>query len=426
MKNKIRFVFVLLLLITPFCKSEAQFWKGREQKEQKPKPRPIQKAGEKTESQSKNKRIKIIEYPVSRIKARYRVDILLPLYLDELILEDRPAFKDRLPEKALIGMGFYEGIKLAADTLSALGYNLDIYVHDITSKGKTPKELVTSNSLAGTDLIIGALQSNQIAPIAAYAKEANVNFISALSPSDADVRDNPFFTLLQPRLEKHCDKIREVILKKYTSWNITLLYRDNNNVDSLAYSYFTDGAGGSLKKTLCNEMPEKSKLESLFDSGRVNVIAMPIVENNYVDSILQQLTKWFPGYEFEIYGMPSWKFINNLKKTDAYPEMSIIFTSPFYYDYTTPLAQELLNNHKKQFGTRPAETVFRGYEVLYWYAYLLQSYGTVFNTKYPDNSTASFTRFDIKPQWADGTLLYNENEHIYLYQYRAGSYNVTQ
>ena len=64
-------------------------------------------------------------------------------------------------------------------------------------------------------------------------------------------------------------------------------------------------------------------------------------------------------------------------------------------------------------------------EALYWYAYLLQKYGTVYNARLSDNATAPFTKFEVKPQWdAQPNLLYNENEHLYLYRYQSGSFLV--
>jgi hypothetical protein len=125
--------------------------------------------------------------------------------------------------------------------------------------------------------------------------------------------------------------------------------------------------------------------------------------------------------------MPSWKFMASLRKADAYPNVGVSFTSPFYYDPTTQSGKALLNSYKREFGGRPAEMAFRGYELLFWYATLLRKYGTVFNPNMSDRSNTLFTRFEIKPQWGrQQELLYNENEHIYLYRYQSGSYLVEQ
>ncbi len=435
MKYKVGVFFLLLVLFTvPAQVTYGQFWKklfGKEEERPKKKPAVKPRAAD---NASKPKKKKNIDYPVSKIKERYRVDVLVPLYLDELVVNNKPAYKDRVPDKALPGMSFYEGIKLAADTLSNLGYSIDVFVHDITQKGLAPEEMIKKGELKQSDLIIGALQSNNLAVVAEFSQNNNINFISAFSPSDANIRDNPFFTLLQPTLETHCERLKTAMFKQFTDQNIFLFYRTNNGTDSLAYSYIIDSSDEkfnkirhNFNKILCNVLPQKNQLQRFFDSTKQNVIIMPIVDNVYAEGILQQLSTWFPEYQFSCYGMPTWKLMNTLKKADAYPNIAVNFTSPFYYDISTPAGQLLSSNYKKQFGTKPLEMVFRGYETLYWYAYLLQRYGTVFNTRMSDNKTAAFTRFDIKPQWnKEMELLYNENEHIYLYRYQSGSYLVEQ
>jgi len=418
------FLLCVLLFASP-QESHAQFWKKWFKKEEKRKPKTIQKIKDKPGESVSKKKKKTLEYPASKIKGRYRIDILLPLYLDELVKDNKPVHKDKLPEKAVVGTSFYEGIKLAADTLTSLGYDVDVYVHDITDKGLSPEELVKGAVLDETDLIIGALQSGQIPVVAKFAKEKKVNFISVLSPSDADVKDNLFFTMLQPTLEKHCERLKEYAFKKHKDKNILLLYRTNNSTDSVASSYILSGNEQTYRKVLLNKAIQKGQLQRLLDSASVNVVFMPIVDNSFAESTLQQLENWFPDYQFEIYGMPSWKFLGSIKKTNAFSNIGVNFTSPFYYDLTTSTAQLIVNNHKKQFGSKIGEMTFRGYEVLYWYTYLLYKYGTVYNTKQSDNTTAIFTRFDVKPQWnKQQDFLYNENEHLFLYRYQGGSFYV--
>lgn len=423
---KLRIILTLLLccsIAAPHA-VQAQIWKKVFGKEEKRRPRPVQKPKEKQPVASDIRKKKTpLEYPPTKIKSRYRIDVLAALYLDELVQDNKAAFKDRVPEKAAPGISFYEGVKLAADTLTALGYSLDVFVHDISQGGSSPEELVKGGVLDETDLIIGAVQSQQVPPLARFAAEKKVNFISAISPSDGSVRENMFFTLLQPRLETHCKRIREAARKQHRGKDILVLYRTNNSVDSAAAAYTMYEADQRLKKVSINTPFNKSQLEGMLRRDSINVVLMPIVDNATAEATLQLLSVTFPNHDFEVYGMPSWKFISSLKKAEPFPKLGIHFTSPFYYDITTTATATLANNHKREFGSRMGEMVFRGYETLYWYAYLLQHYGTVYNPRQADNKTAPFTKFNVKVQWdAQQNILYNENEHLFLYRYQGGSY----
>src|SRR5438105_364792 len=40
-----------------------------------------------------------LDYPKSEKKDRYRIDLLAQLYLNELVKNNKPAYKDKIPEK---------------------------------------------------------------------------------------------------------------------------------------------------------------------------------------------------------------------------------------------------------------------------------------------------------------------------------------
>ena len=198
-------------------------------------------------------------------------------------------------------------------------------------------------------------------------------------------------------------------------------------MDSQAYDIVLDGDKKTFEKVSCETLPGRYALEKWLDSNSSNVIIMPIVDVSYAETVLQHLSTLFPTYRFEVFGMPSWKFMGAIRKTNALPNIGVTFTSPFYYDLTTKEGKTVAAAYKKEFGGKPSEMVFRGFDIMFWYSSLLSKYGTVFNDKVGDVRNAYFTRYDIKPQWTHANdLLYNENERIFIYRYQSGSYFVEQ
>ena len=124
-----------------------------------------------------------------------------------------------------------------------------------------------------------------------------------------------------------------------------LFTRNSVAVDSSAISYlnFTDGA---VKKVVCNTLPSKEKLQPLFDSTRKNVIIAAILDASYAENLLAQLHTMFPEYDFEVYGMPSWKGMGALKKADAFPNVAVYITAPYYFDMSTAIGQAIAANYK--------------------------------------------------------------------------------
>lgn len=365
--------------------------------------------------------------PVKPLKQRYRVDLLMPLYMNELVQGGEVIDKKNLPNKVLSSLYFYEGLKMAVDTLKKQGYLFDIYVYDVTDPYETPQSLVNNHAFRGADLIIAVLQSKDLELVAEYAKREQINIVSALSPSDEGADYNPYFTLIQPTLESHCFSIEQNLFKKHRTAPATLLYRDNVGVDKIAYSCFMENNPDRYNVISCNDMPKYSDLKPYFSPDGKNIVVMSILNDRYAQNIIVKLYEWFPDYEFEVWGMPSWNDMPSLNKATAYPNVTVYFTRPFYFDESTGVGSAISNKYRSQYGGNADNMVFRGYETFYYYAYLLRKYGPSFRQNIRDNGGAPFTRFDIRPVYdTQRKLMYYENQHTCLYRFQGGSYMVEQ
>ncbi|HEY9177600.1 MAG TPA: hypothetical protein VIN07_07920 [Flavipsychrobacter sp.] len=368
---------------------------------------------------------KDFDYPESEMKNRYRIDLLASFYLPELVQDGKVAAKGKLPDKVIPSLKFYEGIVIAADTLKKLGYEFDIFVYDVADELESTATLVNTDAFKGSDLIIGNISSGDFALVANYAKKNDINFVSALSPSNQGVEQNPYFIMLQPTLETHCQTVEESIVRKNGNVKPLLFYRTNVQVDNTALASFITNGVLEYNKVPSDEMPSKEQIQPYLVKGRKNVALMPIISDKYAESIIRKLYEWFPEYDFEVWGMPSWDNMPALKRPEAFPNTVIYFTSPFYFDPTTASGMAVVNAYKRKYGAQPDNMVYRGYETMFWYAYLLKKYGNIFNHQLWDNGGAPFTRYEVKPvKGADDKLQYYENKHLYLYRYHSGSYMV--
>jgi hypothetical protein len=370
---------------------------------------------------------KDFDYPASEIKNRYRIDLLATFYLPELVQDGKVTTKGRLPDKVLPSLKFYEGLVIAADTLKKLGYEFDIFVYDVTDELESTATLVNTDAFKGSDLIIGNIASSDFALVANYARKNHINFVSALSPSNQGVEHNPYFVMLQPTLETHCETVEESIVKKNGNVTPLLFYRTNVQVDNTASGNFINNGVLEYHKISCDEMPAKEQVQPFLVKERKNVVLMPIISDKYAEGIIRKLYEWFPDYDFEVWGMPSWDNMPGLKRPEAFPNVVIYFTTPFYFDPTTASGQALVQAYKRKYGTQPDNMVYRGYETMFWYAYLLKKYGTIFNHQLWDNGGAPFTRYEVKPvKGTDEKLQYYENKNLYLFRYHSGSYMIEQ
>ncbi|RYZ48935.1 MAG: amino acid ABC transporter substrate-binding protein [Sphingobacteriales bacterium] len=432
--NKIVKIALLIVACSIACAHpvQAQFWKKIFKKEEKKpvkkntgnKPKPVSKKEE-----AKLKKRVAPDYPATEKKDVYRVDVLLPLHLNTLVQDGKPVYK-KAPDYAQVSINFFEGINIAAQALQIKGMKLDIHIHDITDPLESIARLTTTKKLDSADLIIGSLQSADIPAVAAYAKKNKVNFISSLSPADAGVKDNPYFVLIQPTLKTHMTQMIEFADKKFSKNPKYILHTNNTSGEKDAY--------GQLKDALIEERDlhiidcSKFKLRTdtlakIFDSTKVNVLFVSVLDNANAEQILTAIGQMPKAYRFEIFGMPSWKSLRGLTQSSDYMNLSIHYTTPFFYDPTTGPGKYVGTEYANTYGGSPTEMVYRGYESLYWMSNLLERFGTIFNENITDVSSAPFTRYEVKPTYSkENDFLYLENNKLYMFHYQNGGYVVEQ
>ncbi len=115
---------------------------------------------------------------VSNLRGSYNIAVLLPFYLSEnstrTEIDSSKSVKgkkiynymnrsdDWIYPRSLGFVEMYEGILLAADTLRALGLNINVHVFDIKNDTVEVVRLIRSGKLDNMDLIIGPVHSGNL------------------------------------------------------------------------------------------------------------------------------------------------------------------------------------------------------------------------------------------------------------------------
>lgn len=87
---------------------------------------------------------------------------------------------------------YYEGMLLAVDSLQKQGLSLDLSVYDTGEGTSRIREILTGETLPNADLIIGAVQNDQIKMIADFAQEHRIKYVIPFTSKNDDVLSNNF------------------------------------------------------------------------------------------------------------------------------------------------------------------------------------------------------------------------------------------
>ncbi len=362
-----------------------------------------------------------IEYPTSQRKQSYRIEVLIPMYLDELVKNGYPV--KEIPEKALAGLDFYKGLLIAADSLKKAGFNLDIFVHDISSLNESMDLLLKKHALDTADLIISTALGNDISALASFVRQKGVNCVSAISAIDGKVIDNKYFTTTEPTNHTYSDVIKKDIAAHKLTKRPLLIYRTLNPADAQLAPYFIDKAGNEIfTMMLANKVPDRATLKNAIDTAGANLLCVPINDVKFLDSLFGTLRRGFPAATFTVYGFPN-QFAKYIKSASAtYNQFTFRLPVSFGDNLNGPVFKYIDTAFSNEYGGHAGEFVCRGFESLYWHANLLKRYGTIYNTHYLDIETAPFTKFEITPIWDTkyGNVDYFENKKVLFKEIHGG------
>ncbi len=364
---------------------------------------------------------KYYSYPKAQRKAKYNIAVLTPLFLDSVDISKNPA---RLPKFMLPGIDFYQGVEIAADTLRKKGYKFDIHVFDSKSKYLNIENIIESDKLDSMDLIIGNAGVSDLKMLAAYAKQKEINFVSAVSPSDADQRFNPFFTILQPRLQTHVQELHQMISQKFPEDNVIFVH-GNKKSELNALSYFKDDAlatipGRFKEYTLKDGKLDLADIKAMIDTNYHTTIVLGVLSPSKAYKSLKALVPLAKDTRLKVFGMPTMEMINTLKKTDEFPGMKIYYTTAFVKEKMSPATKYILKMYKRRMSSSPTDLVYKGFESIYFFAHMMNKYGVPFNEHITDNRYSFLTPYKILPVKENLLFKYFENKYLYMLSYENG------
>lgn len=364
---------------------------------------------------------KYYEYPKAVKKEKYNIAVLTPLFLDSVDLSKTIL---SIPKFMMPGIDFYQGVEIAADTLRNKGFHFDIHVFDSKSTYLNVQNLIESDKLELMDLIIGNAGTDDLEILANYAKKKEINFISAVSPSDAGQTFNPFFTILQPQLESHIQEIHRRLMQRYSENNVVFIYGDKE-AEKNALDYFKNDDIHSLpvrfsEYYLPGDDLDFNNLKSQIDTNYQTVIVLAKLSPRIAYKIMKSLLPYAVKFNIKIFGMPTLELINTFNDAEEFPGMKIFYSTSFVKENLSPATKYINSAYYNKMKSAPSDLVYKGFESIYFFAHLMDRYGVPFNKYIGENRFSFLTPYKILPVKENTLFKYYENKFLYMLSYENG------
>ena len=371
----------------------------------------------------------VLSAQVNGTDQRLKIALFAPLYLDSAF--DRShnyVYGKEFPKFLNPGLEFYEGAKMALDTLSELGLDIELYVFDTKSKKQTINQQINSLTDDSIGLIIAHAAANEIRIFADAALKLKVPFINANLPNDGAVNSNPYFVILNPTLKTQTEGIYKFVQKHYSNKPI-VVFRKKGQMEDLIKRYFdefSNNSSSAVLKLKYVDLPVNFTVGHLMahlDTNIHNVVVAGSLDENFGKKLAAGLAEINKMGPVTVVGMPTWSNIRDFNK-DIYQGLEIITSTPFYQAKNNGLIDHISNQFSSIMYAKPSDMVFRGYEVTWRFVNLLNKYKKDIASNFGVTENNLFTQYDIQPVFLNRenmTLDYFENKRLYFVKLQDGN-----
>lgn len=264
-----------------------------------------------------------------------KVALLLPFMTDE-----SPRFIE-----------YYEGMLLAVDSLRNSGCSIELSVFDTGNGTKKLKEILKDDKLKEANLIIGAVQNEQIAPVAAFAEKNNIKYVIPFTSRNDDVLSNAnIFQVNTPHSYLYA-KASQAGCDLFANDNIVLLTvpGTEDKADFMkAFKAEMKQRNIAWRELTYSAETFPAQLEAAMSKDKRNVVVPTtgkLEALNKFKSPLRMLSEAKPEYSITLFGYPEWQTYTRECLDDFFALNTYIYSN-FYADNLSPEVSDFYSKYK--------------------------------------------------------------------------------
>ena len=310
------------------------------------------------------------------LKTDHSIALLLPFDLNTINLKTATS---KNIEKASIAIDFYQGFKLALDSLTARGHNFNLSVFDTQNLETRVVNLALANSVRSNDLIVGPIYPDAIKTFGEFAdlgdKKLQISPLAASIPTDFN---NPSLVTVNNTIDQHARKIAEFISSNYQAELVNIVLINTQKSDDAKFSnhFKINLSNISGDKFQITERATVIALEKYLVPTKNNLVIVTSSDRLFVmptiDKLYNLVTK--QKFKIEVFGHPNWLKANYLNQEKMQTLNSRISAS-FHVNYKSQSVKNFTARYRDEYGFEPSEYSFKGFDIGYYFGGLLEKYG---------------------------------------------------
>ncbi len=330
---------------------------------------PVKKEPEKPVLKVPEKKAEILPPPkVSTIS------LLLPFGLEHLAANSPYTYVSL--KKANLSVDYYQGFKLALDSLSSQGYNFRLRVFDTKDEAAVTHNMALKPQIRSSELVVGPVFPESIKAFSEAFAGTGKPIVSPLSAISAASFKNSNLITIVPPLEYHAWAAAQYINDRIKPVKIFILrsgFSDENDyllplkkaIDSLSNKKIKIISLTVIHGALGSLIPQLS-------SSQTNIFVIGASNQHFLTVTLRSLDSLNNTYPVTLFGHPDWKkfpFLN----INILQHLNTHITSADQVNYKAAATINFINAYRKAYHTQPSDYSIKGFDEGLYFGQLLAS-----------------------------------------------------
>lgn len=321
------------------------------------------------------------------------VSLILPFSLNYL----STGYSATQLAQANIAVDYYQGFKMALDSLTAFGYSYELHVYDSQGSPAQSHSLAYNAQVRSSNLIVGPVfpeDMKAFSDVLISARSPIVSPLSATAPSK--IKNQNLVTVIPP-IEYHIKAAAEYAVTEFKPKKIFIL-SSGFSEESKYISYFKLSVDSLTQKRVpvIKATISRGDLSLLIPQLSItgqNVFVIPSTNQQFLMVTLSALEKLSATYPITLFGHPNWQKFSFLK-AEQLQNLNTYITNADKVDYKATSTINFLRHYRKLYKTEPTEYAIKGFdEGLYFGKLLATGTGNISGSLETTDYTAMHNTF---------------------------------
>ena len=330
-------------------------------------------------------------------KESYKVALLMPFMFaknDALMNKPLKIGEEReMYPLTKICFEFYQGFKLAADSLAQAGLNVELLVYDTKNDSGEVARIFAKTEMENVDLVVGPLYQKTINAAVAKCEEKEINIILPFKANAKVLHQNPHvFSTVTSNMTLY-DGMVDYIVENHTQHKVILLKPQYG--DLTLYNRVRDRFNELIKEKPNAYASQLTDIPMGSSGGRdinvhiakdtVNVVIVPSTDVKIVSGCLNRLNKVMninsraKQLKIVVFGVEDWNKMDDLDILHKV-RLNHHYASYRHTDFNKAKGLGFVRSFRSKFAIDPTVYSTQGFDVGMYFMAALKLYGTQFQS----------------------------------------------